>query len=131
MTYTHSSTPAPISSADIVITDAMLNPRPEVTILETDADTPDETAAIFCRLRRIKASYGWKPNKDELATALIKTCIQERIDKWYRIRGALRVLGIKPHHATGILNAGTGDDPTRHLWWIDEDDSYRLHSPSL
>lgn len=90
-----------------------------------------ETTEAFDRLFGFKGSFGPRPNKDILAVALTGACILEGFDKWYRLHGALRTLGIKQGHIDSILNGGTGDDPSRHHWWIDLDGSYRLHDRTI
>jgi hypothetical protein len=86
-----------------------------------------ETTATFLRLRALKASFGFKPNKHDLAIALIGACILEEFDTRIRIVRALEKLGLKRSHIVIILTEYSGDDPKEHLWRIDPEGRYSLH----
>jgi hypothetical protein len=76
----------------------------------------DDVDAAFRALRTLKASFGLKPNKDDVTVTLIGACITEGFDTERRIIGALRRLNIHEAHVRALLRYHTGDDPERHLW---------------
>lgn len=88
--------------------------------------TAAEVAAIFRRLRALKASFGFKPNRDDRTAALIGACIAEAFDSRPQIIGALKRLEVPQAHVESLLSRYEGDDPDQHLWQLGEDQRYRL-----
>ena len=87
-----------------------------------------ETTETFRRLFALKRSFGPRPNKNDLAIALIGACILEGFDNFFRIQGAMRALGSKDGHILSILSGGTGDDPHHYSWRCDAKGRYSLHN---
>jgi hypothetical protein len=96
------------------------------TMTKTKKLAAAEVTAIFRRLRALKASFGFKPNKDDRTTALIGACIAEGFDSRPQIIGALSKLEIPRAHVESLLSRYLGDDPDQHLWRLGEDQRYCL-----
>lgn len=88
--------------------------------------SPAEATATFERPRALKASFGFKPNKHDLAIALIGACIVEEFDTRVRIVRALEKLGLKHSHIVIILAEYCGDDPSQHVWRCNAEGRYTL-----
>ena len=87
---------------------------------------PDDTAAIFRRLRQLKRDLRGA-NKHDQATTLISACILEGLSTRVRIVRALVQIGLSQSHVVIMLERGTGGDPNRYNWQLDLEGRYSLH----
>lgn len=81
---------------------------------------------IFRELRALNGACK-STNDHDRAIVLIHACIDNGINRRGRIRGVLARLDLNPAHAVITINAGTGDDPSRHRWYLDADGIYHNH----
>jgi hypothetical protein len=115
------------SAADIIITEDMLVPRPQLSpadvavLPKATAMSPADVDAVFVRLRALKRSFGSKPNKNELAQALIGACIHEGFDTRARIVAALGRLELGRVHVVLTLAQHEGG-----TWRCDQSGVYHL-----
>ena len=75
-----------------------------------DRTSAAETAEIFRRLRALKGSLGFKPNKEDMAIVLIVACIEEGMNTGTRIVRALTRIGLNGDHVAIVLKSRTD-------WW--------------
>jgi hypothetical protein len=94
-----------------------LNPVSHDTTKKVEIDIN----AVFGRLNKLIVACGPKPNKNDLAIALITACIGEGINTEQKIIGVLARLGLNPKHAAMMLKEHGTD-----RWQRGPDRSYRL-----
>lgn len=93
-----------------------------------DGEEPsNETAAKFRRLRALKSDLRLKCNKNDAAITMIDACLDEGFDTRPRIVGVLGKIGLNARHIAMTLNHGTGADPARHRWQVDQNGHYKPH----
>ncbi len=112
-------------------TDEPLAFAPEPIQPDAPGTANDEDARrrnLFRRLRQLKASFGSKPNKDEVALRLISACLDEGLDTQARIVAVLDRLDFRRDHVMSLLDREAGKDNSSARWFRDADGRYRPHA---
>jgi hypothetical protein len=67
------------------------------------------------------------PNKHDAVMLVIIACIGDGWNTRSAILRTLAAVGYKKGHAAILLDQGTGPNPRRHHWLLDEEGRYHLH----